>query len=113
MEYKKINQQDTDNQIVMTESEISKGYTYEDKYNAELSKINTERKEYLKSFKNPLPVMTTEELLYELERLLQVKADTKDFIEQMEVAGDIHAIEMVLNNIKPTDSAIDCVGCGS
>ena len=52
-------------------------------------------------------------LLNELERLTKLKANTSDFGEQMELAGDIHAIEMVLNGIKPTDSAIDCFGCGS
>ena len=53
------------------------------------------------------------QLLKELERLTKVKANTTDFMEQMEAQGDIHAIEMTLNGIKPTDSAIDCEGCGS
>lgn len=54
-----------------------------------------------------------EQLLKELERLTKLKANTSDFGEQMGYAGDIHAIEMILNGIKPTDSAIDCFGCGS
>lgn len=54
-----------------------------------------------------------EQLIKELERLTKLKANTSDFGEQMQLAGDIHAIEMILNGIKPTDSAIDCFGCGS
>ena len=53
------------------------------------------------------------QLLKELDRLTKAKANTSDFGEQMELAGNIHAIEMTLNGIKPTDSAIDCEGCGS
>tara|TARA_R110000803_G_scaffold129945_1_gene197333 strand:- start:21 stop:203 length:183 start_codon:yes stop_codon:yes gene_type:complete len=60
--------------------------------------------------------MTEEEkqkLLETLESLIKEKKNEKDFIEEMEIAGAIHAIEMKLNGIKPTDSAIDCEGCGS
>tara|TARA_R110000744_G_scaffold198105_4_gene317326 strand:+ start:320 stop:502 length:183 start_codon:yes stop_codon:yes gene_type:complete len=53
------------------------------------------------------------ELLAELEVLNSKKEQTMDFMEQMEIAGDIHAIEMKLNNIKPTDSSMECEGCGS
>jgi hypothetical protein len=53
------------------------------------------------------------DLLAQLQVLEQKKNETTDFMEQMEIAGDIHAIEMKLNNIKPTDSAQECEGCGS
>ena len=53
------------------------------------------------------------DLLAQLQVLEQQKNATTDFMEQMEIAGDIHAIEMKLNNIKPTDSAQECEGCGS
>ena len=45
--------------------------------------------------------------------LKENKSNTDDFIEQMEIADEIHNIEMKLNGVKPTDSAIDCIGCGS
>mgnify|MGYP000014352101 CR=1 FL=1 len=46
--------------------------------------------------------------------LLYLKDDQiKDFIEQMNIADEIHNIEMKLNGVKPTDSSIDCIGCGS
>jgi hypothetical protein len=45
--------------------------------------------------------------------LKENKSNTDDFIEQMEIADEIHNIEMQLNGVKPTDSAIDCIGCGS
>ena len=53
------------------------------------------------------------DLLAKIEWLTKAKSNTKDFIEQMEIADEIHGIEMKLNGIKPTDSAIDCIGCGS
>ena len=46
-------------------------------------------------------------LLQQLQVLEQQKNGTTDFMEQMEIAGEIHAIEMKLNNIKPTDSSMD------
>jgi hypothetical protein len=52
-------------------------------------------------------------LLQQLQVLEEKKNGTTDFMEQMEIAGDIHAIEMKLNNIKPTDSSMECEGCGS
>ncbi len=41
------------------------------------------------------------------------KEATSDWMEQMSIADDIHNIEMKLNGVKPTDSHIDCIGCGS
>jgi len=45
--------------------------------------------------------------------LEQNKKNTNDFIEQMTIADEIHNIQMKLNGVKPTDSSIDCIGCGS
>lgn len=53
----------------------------------------------------------------ELENKVKVlkdnKSNTNDFMEQMEFADEIHNIEMKLNGVKPTDTHIDCIGCGS
>ena len=60
--------------------------------------------------------MSTEEkqeLLSDIAKLQELKVNTSDFIEQMEIAGSIHEIEMLLNGTKPTNSIIDCEGCGS
>lgn len=54
-----------------------------------------------------------EDLIIEVEKLKELKSNTKDFMEQMEIADKIHNIEMKLNGIRPTDSYIECVGCGS
>ncbi len=57
--------------------------------------------------------MTKDEMIVALEDLRVKKSKTKDFIEQMNIADEIHNIEMKLNGVKPTDSSIDCIGCGS
>ncbi len=36
-----------------------------------------------------------------------------DMFKDMEIKDKIHNLEMKLNGTKPTDSSIDCVGCGS
>ena len=38
---------------------------------------------------------------------------TGDMVNDMEIRNEIHNLEMELNNVKPTDSHIECVGCGS
>jgi hypothetical protein len=38
---------------------------------------------------------------------------TGDMFTDMEVKDKIHNLEMKLNGTKPTDSHIDCIGCGS
>ena len=48
------------------------------------------------------------EQIKELKRQL-----TGDMIKDMEVRDKIHQLEMKLNNVKPTDSHFECVGCGS
>ena len=45
--------------------------------------------------------------------LKENKSNTDNFMEQMDFADEIHNIEMKLNGVKPTDSHIDCIGCGS
>jgi len=57
--------------------------------------------------------MHKDEMIVALENLRVKKSETNDFIEQMNIADEIHNIEMKLKGIKPTDSYIECVGCGS
>ncbi len=38
---------------------------------------------------------------------------TGDLMQDMEVRDEIHNLEMKLKGVKPMDSHIDCVGCGS
>ena len=38
---------------------------------------------------------------------------TGDMVKDMEIRDKIHQLEMKLNNVKPTDSHFECVGCGS
>ncbi len=38
---------------------------------------------------------------------------TGDMFADMETRDEIHNLEMQLKGIKPIDSFIDCVGCGS
>lgn len=57
--------------------------------------------------------MTNEEMIESIDVLKIKKSKTDDFIEQMSIADEIHNIEMKLNGVKPTDTHIDCIGCGS
>jgi len=57
--------------------------------------------------------MSTTELLNEFNVLQDKKKNTSDWMEQLEIQDQIHGIEMKLNGVKPTDSSIDCEGCGS
>jgi len=57
--------------------------------------------------------MTNEEMIASIDVLNIKKSKTDDFIEQMTIADEIHNIQMKLNGVKPTDSSIDCIGCGS
>lgn len=38
---------------------------------------------------------------------------TGDMFADMELRDQIHNLEMKRNGVKPINSAIDCVGCGS
>lgn len=59
--------------------------------------------------------MTEEE-----RRLLELKIEElnsqkegKTWMQRLEIDDAIHNIKMKLNGVKPTDSHIDCIGCGS
>ena len=52
-------------------------------------------------------------LIREVEDLKSNKDSTTDFIESMDIADKIHNIEMKLNGIRPTDSYVECIGCGA
>ncbi len=48
------------------------------------------------------------------EEIVQLKAQlTGDLFADMDIIDKIHNLEMKLNGTKPSDSEIDCVGCGS
>ncbi|MFC3880133.1 hypothetical protein ACFOSV_08095 [Algoriphagus namhaensis] len=53
--------------------------------------------------------------LQELEsQIAELKGQlTGDMFADMEVRDQIHNLEMKLKGVKPMDSSIDCVGCGS
>jgi hypothetical protein len=44
----------------------------------------------------------------ELEKQL-----TGDMFADMEIKDKIHNLQMKIDGVKPTDSHIDCIGCGS
>jgi hypothetical protein len=48
-----------------------------------------------------------------IESVKMMKELSDDFEEQMMFADTIHKYEMKLKGIKPTDSYVECVGCGS
>ena len=48
-----------------------------------------------------------------IESVKMVKELADDFEEQMMFADVIHKYEMKLKGIKPTDSYVESVGCGS
>jgi hypothetical protein len=52
--------------------------------------------------------------LTEQVELLKIEVEkSTDMFESMDIANKIHNIEMKLNGVKPTDSYIECIGCGS
>ena len=36
-----------------------------------------------------------------------------DMFQDMDIKDEIHNLKMKLNGVKPMDSHIDCIGCGS
>ena len=52
-------------------------------------------------------------LIREVEDLKFKRDITTDFIESMDIADKIPNIEMKLNGIRPTDSYVECIGCGA
>ena len=55
--------------------------------------------------------MTTESLEQEIQALNAQL--TGDMFKDMDIKDRIHNLTMKLNGVKPMDSSIDCVGCGS
>ena len=48
------------------------------------------------------------------EKIKELKEQlTGDMVNDMEIRNEIHNLEMKLNNVKPTNSHFECVGCGS
>jgi hypothetical protein len=57
--------------------------------------------------------MNTETLTLQ-EEINALKAQlTGDLFADMDLKDQIHNLEMKLNGVKPMDTYIDCVGCGS
>jgi len=56
--------------------------------------------------------MTSEMTMQEELEALQNQL-TGDMFKDMEIKDKIHNLEMKLNGVKPMDTHIDCVGCGS
>ncbi len=56
--------------------------------------------------------MTTEMTINEQIEALKTQL-TGDLFADMDIKDEIHNLEMKLNGVKPMDSHIDCVGCGS
>jgi hypothetical protein len=56
--------------------------------------------------------MGTEENIPEQIELLKNQL-TGDLFADMDIKDQIHNLEMKLNGVKPMDSHIDCIGCGS
>jgi len=48
------------------------------------------------------------------ERINRLKQDlTGDMMQDMETRDKIHNLEMEISGVKPEDTSIDCIGCGS
>jgi hypothetical protein len=63
--------------------------------------------------KSKFITMTTELLsLQEQIDALKLKL-TGDLFTDMDIKDEIHNLEMKINGVKPMDTHIDCVGCGS
>lgn len=58
-----------------------------------------------------LDTMTKEELLAKIEFLKDQL--TGDMFADMEIKDEIHNLQMKVDGVKPSDSHIDCIGCGS
>jgi len=55
--------------------------------------------------------ITTETLEQEIQALTAQL--TGDMFKDMDIKDQIHNLTMKLKGVKPMDSSIDCVGCGS
>ena len=48
------------------------------------------------------------------EKIVKLRQQlTGDLMKDMETRDKIHNLEMKLNGVKPIDTKIDCIGCGS
>ena len=48
------------------------------------------------------------------EEIKELKGNlTGDMFTDMDIKEEIHNLEMKLKGVKPMDSHIDCIGCGS
>ena len=48
------------------------------------------------------------------ERVGELKKELSgNMLQDLEIRDKIHRLEMKLNNVKPTDSHFNCVGCGA
>lgn len=45
--------------------------------------------------------------------ILESEKEGKSWEESLDIQDKIHNIKMKLNGVKPVDSSIDCIGCGS
>ena len=65
------------------------------------------------NFEDKIKTMTTELLsLQEQIDALKLKL-TGDLFADMDIKDEIHNLEMKINGVKPMNTHIDCVGCGS
>ena len=55
--------------------------------------------------------ITTENLQQEIDALKATL--TGDMFSDMDIKDKIHNLDMKLKGVRPTDSHIDCIGCGS
>ena len=58
-----------------------------------------------------METQTKENLEQEIEALTAQL--TGDMFKDMEIKDKIHNLKMKANGVKPMDTQIDCVGCGS
>ncbi len=58
-----------------------------------------------------MEIQTSEQLEKEIESLTAQL--TGDMFKDMEIKDQIHNLKMKVNGVKPMDTQIDCVGCGS
>lgn len=57
---------------------------------------------------------TTQEITALEQEVAQLKATlTGDMFADMETLDKIHNLEMSIKGVRPTDSFVECVGCGS
>ena len=58
-----------------------------------------------------LDTITKEEMLAKIEFLKEQLSG--DMFADMDIKDEIHNLQMKIDGTKPSDSHIDCIGCGS